>query len=31
MAGMRTAIESHTFETFKQEFAAKRSGLNQEV
>ena len=30
MAGMRAAIESHTFEAFKQDFAAKRSGLNQE-
>lgn len=28
MAGMRKAIETHTFEAFKQEFAAKRSGLN---
>ena len=31
MAGMRAAIESHTFEAFKEDFAAKRSGLNQEV
>jgi queuine tRNA-ribosyltransferase len=30
MAGMRAAIESHTFEAFKQDFAAKRSGLKQE-
>jgi len=31
MAGMRAAIESQTFEAFKQDFAAKRSVLNQEV
>ena len=29
MAGMRAAIESHTFEAFKQDFAAKRSGYNR--
>jgi len=28
MAGMRSAIEAGTFETFKQEFAAKRSSLS---
>jgi queuine tRNA-ribosyltransferase len=28
MAGMRKAIETHTFEAFKQDFAAKRSGMN---
>jgi queuine tRNA-ribosyltransferase len=28
MAGMRTAIENGTFETFKQEFAAKRASLS---
>ena len=28
MAGMRKAIETHTFEAFKQDFAAKRSGIN---
>jgi queuine tRNA-ribosyltransferase len=31
MAGMRSAIESHTFEAFKQEFITKRSSLNQKV
>ena len=31
MAGMRAAIESHTFEAFKKEFASKRSGLNLEL
>ena len=31
MAGMRASIESHTFEAFKQDFAAKRSGLSQDV
>ena len=31
MAGMRTAIESHTFEAFKKEFASKRSVLNLEL
>lgn len=31
MAGMRAAIESHAFEAFKQDFASKRSRLNQEV
>jgi queuine/archaeosine tRNA-ribosyltransferase len=31
MAGMRAAIDSQTFEAFKQDFASKRCGLNQEV
>ncbi len=31
MAGIRAAIESHTFEAFKKEFASKRSGLNLEL
>jgi queuine tRNA-ribosyltransferase len=29
MAGMRNAIESHTFDAFKKDFIAKRSELNQ--
>jgi len=28
MAGMRKAIENHTFEEFKRDFAAKRSALS---
>jgi queuine/archaeosine tRNA-ribosyltransferase len=30
MAGMRKAIEEHTFEDFKKTFAAQRDGIRAE-